>query len=665
MEELIGKTLGQYEIIEKIGEGGMASVFKAYQPSLNRFVAVKVLSLSVAEKKGFTERFQREAHSVARLNHPNILQVIDFGIQDNFNYIVMRYVEQSKTLGYFIEQGTSLDQLITYIIQVADALNYAHEQGIIHRDVKPSNILIDGKWALLSDFGLVKMSEAAAQTQLTGTGFSVGTPAYMSPEQVDGITVDHRTDIYALGIILYKILTGTIPHDAPTPIGILVRRRSEPVPPPRQIKSNISKSLEHVTMHSLAMNPNKRYRSATDFAEALKKAYGDPNYNEELTQTGDPAKGEITVLDDTTLPHIKSTILPQRQRNLVIGGAIVLLVMIIGTFIFFGLLRPDNDNSAIAQATISVNPTTKIQTPVSIAKTDTPEPPSTATPTPLQQGTPVAIAQTKLEIRGGPGNEYSLMGYLAVGTPAEIIGRDETGQWWQIKTSLATGVGWIKAGPGFSQAINAQNMPIALAPATPTNTVTPIRNTATPTPAPPTATPTATATPIPPTSTPVPPTPTATVIGKASATPTTTATLTLPTGQIVLLKPTIDDTSTGFTDFEWQWSGQIGADQGFEVRVWQEGEPPAGVHNAVADNQNGTVATLGNNRYRLSADIREAPGVRNRGGDYLWTVVLIQISPEYKDLGIQAPPGRLRLGLGGGSGGGGDSGGSGSGGPTF
>jgi serine/threonine protein kinase len=136
MEELIGTTLGPYEIREKIGQGGMAHVFKAYQPSLDRFVAVKVLSPALAEQPGFTERFQREAHSVARLLHPNILQVYDFGIQDKFNYIVMRYVEDSQNLRLRIGAGAPVEELLDHVIQVADALNYAHKRGIIHRDVK-------------------------------------------------------------------------------------------------------------------------------------------------------------------------------------------------------------------------------------------------------------------------------------------------------------------------------------------------------------------------------------------------------------------------------------------------------------------------------------------------------------------------------------------------
>jgi hypothetical protein len=206
---------------------------------------------------------------------------------------------------------------------------------------------------------------------------------------------------------------------------------------------------------------------------------------------------------------------------------------------------------------------------------------------------------------------------------------------------------------------------------TPTATNTPVP-TVTSTPNPPTVT--ATPTPNPATSTPTLPSPTATPRSTLAATatpqppvaPTVTAALfvptgqSVPTGQFTLLKPTLDNTSTGPTEFEWQWTGPVGANQGFEVRVWREGEPPAGAHNAVEDNQNGSVAAVGNNTFRMTINITDAAGVRGRGGEYLWTVVLVQISPEYKDLGIQASPDRLRLGLGGGGGGGGGSGG-----PTF
>ncbi|MCB0210153.1 MAG: serine/threonine protein kinase, partial [Anaerolineae bacterium] len=212
MESLIGQTLGQYKIVEQIGEGGMATVFKAYQPGLNRDVALKILSPYIAKREGFTERFAREAQAIGNLHHPNILPVYDFGQDKGYGYIAMRYVAQATTLAGLMKNPLPMEQVIELTRQIAAALEHAHRAGIIHRDIKPSNILMDNDWVLLSDFGLAKMMETPSE--LTGSGVGVGTPAYMSPEQARGEQVDHRTDIYSLGIIVFEMLTGQIPHKA-------------------------------------------------------------------------------------------------------------------------------------------------------------------------------------------------------------------------------------------------------------------------------------------------------------------------------------------------------------------------------------------------------------------------------------------------------------------
>jgi hypothetical protein len=668
MANLIGKTLGQYEIREKIGQGGMAQVFKAYQPGLDRFVAVKVLSPSLAEEPGFTQRFQREAHSAARLHHPHILEVYDFGLQDNYNYLVMRYVEKSRTLGDLIREGAPLDRLITYIIQVADALNYAHQQGIVHRDVKPGNILIDGKWALLTDFGLAKIREASSQ--LTATGIGLGTPAYMSPEQASGTGVDHRTDIYALGVILYRILTGTVPHDAPTPFAILAKRCSEPVPSLRETKPDIPESLNHVVLRSLSMIPGDRYPTATHFADALKKAEDDPGYREEsitallatesetalFDRVGDAA--DVTIATHGKAPLGKTT--ARRNSLILIAGGVLAAVIVVGALLFLLLSLRGGGGSSAAQPLDQSETPAGAQVVAPISQTEASASPSN-TPSPVPPGIPSATARTDLEVRSGPGDEYGLLGYLPEGAMAEIVSRDREGKWWQIKFSLsAAGVGWIRAGSDFSEATDADNVPIAPAPPTPTPIPVPDTPTSTASSASDTLALTATPVPDTPTSTATPTrvVPTATPVTPAS--PTARKSPTLPAGQFALLKPaSTSEPSYGMTEFEWQWTSPLGADQGFEVRVWREGEPPAGVHNAVEDNKNGKVVALGNNTYRLAVDIRDAYGVQGRSGEYLWTVVLVQISPDYKDLGIQAAPGRLRFEAGGG---GGDEGGGGGGG---
>jgi serine/threonine protein kinase len=270
MPDLIGQTLGQYYITEQIGQGGMATVYKAFQPGLNRQVAVKVLPPLHAKQPGFSQRFQREARAIANLNHPNILPVHDFGQEKDTSFIAMRYVEGARTLSELMTAPLTLAQAAELIGQIAAALDYAHRQGVIHRDVKPGNVLMDGNWALLTDFGVAKMT--AASVKLTGTGVGIGTPAYMSPEQGQGQPVDHRTDIYSLGIVLFKMLTGQIPHDAETPVAIVFKRATEPLPRPRSLNPSIPEAVERVILKALAREPEARFASAGALAAALKEA---------------------------------------------------------------------------------------------------------------------------------------------------------------------------------------------------------------------------------------------------------------------------------------------------------------------------------------------------------------------------------------------------------
>ncbi len=270
MTDIIGRTLGQYRIVEQIGQGGMATVYRAYQPALDRYVAVKVLPPTHAKQPGFSERFRREAKAIANLNHPNILPVYDSGREGAYSFIVMRYVEGAHTLKEVMEAPLDPSQITGLIGQVAAALDHAHQQGVIHRDVKPGNVLMDGDWALLTDFGLAKMAEASVK--LTGTGVGVGTPAYMSPEQGQGLPVDHRTDIYALGIILFEMLTGQIPHAAETPLATVLKRVTEPLPLPRAINPEIPETVERVLLKALAYTPADRFETAGEMAEALNKA---------------------------------------------------------------------------------------------------------------------------------------------------------------------------------------------------------------------------------------------------------------------------------------------------------------------------------------------------------------------------------------------------------
>ena len=270
MDGLIGKTIGGYQILEQIGEGGMATVFKAYQPSLDRYVAVKILPRHLSQEPGFSKRFNREARAVAKLEHPHILPIYDSGMEEGLSYIVMRYID-AGTLKDLMEQPLSLKQISDLIDQIAAALDQAHEQGYVHRDVKPSNVLLDREsWALLSDFGLAKMMEGSEH--ITATGVGVGTPAYMSPEQGRGDKVDHRTDVYSLGVVLYEMMTGQVPYHAETPMAVVFKHIYEPLPLPRDINPEIPETIERILLKALAKDPEDRYQSAGEMAEALRES---------------------------------------------------------------------------------------------------------------------------------------------------------------------------------------------------------------------------------------------------------------------------------------------------------------------------------------------------------------------------------------------------------
>ncbi len=268
--DLTGKILGQFRITEAIGRGGMAAVYKAYQPSLDRYVAIKVLSAQHALAPDFSERFVREARAIAQLNHPNILPVIDFGQEDDLSYIVMKYVP-AGTLKGKMGQPMELETALRLLEGIAAALDHAHSRGILHRDVKPGNVLLDeNDWVLLADFGLAKM--VSGGNELTGSGVGIGTPAYMSPEQCQGMPVDVYTDIYALGIVLYEMLTGRLPFDADTPFAVVMKQISDPLPLPRSIRPDLPEDVERIILKATAKTPQDRFETAGDLARTLRAA---------------------------------------------------------------------------------------------------------------------------------------------------------------------------------------------------------------------------------------------------------------------------------------------------------------------------------------------------------------------------------------------------------
>jgi len=276
--------LGPYELHEVIGKGGMATVYRAHQPSMDRDVAIKIISPELAAEPEFAERFEREARIIARLQHPHILPVFDFGREGETIYLVMRLMEGGNLAHELRGGALPIKRAIDLTRQIASALDYAHLRGIVHRDLKPTNVLLDNLGnAYLTDFGIAKMLSGGPTTGLTATGAVMGTPTYMAPEQWRAEPIDGRTDIYALGVIVYQMLCGQVPFSAETPHGLMYQHLDMDPPQPHTIKPDLPLTLEPVITKALAKRPEDRYASAGELAVALEEAIRQPSRLPEQT----------------------------------------------------------------------------------------------------------------------------------------------------------------------------------------------------------------------------------------------------------------------------------------------------------------------------------------------------------------------------------------------
>jgi len=266
---MIGKKLRAYEITEEIGSGGMATVFRAYQPSMDRHVAIKVIRASFLQDPGLRERFQREARLIARLEHPHLLPVYDFDGEHDPPYIVMRYLEGGTLKQVQQRGGVPRGEFLYILRQLAGALDYAHRQGVVHRDLKPSNVMIDREGnAFLTDFGIARA--AGVERDLTGTGFMVGTPGYMAPEQARaGGAVDKAADIYSLGVIAFEVLTGVPPYEQENGFEVILAHMNSPIPQASARGKGLPTGIDSVLARALAKESNQRYSTATEFVESL------------------------------------------------------------------------------------------------------------------------------------------------------------------------------------------------------------------------------------------------------------------------------------------------------------------------------------------------------------------------------------------------------------
>ncbi|MFM8322821.1 MAG: protein kinase domain-containing protein, partial [Chloroflexota bacterium] len=268
----IMKVIGRYEVKSKIARGGMATVYHAYDPRFERDVAIKVLPEAFLHDPQFRVRFEREAKMIALLEHPAIVPVYDFGEEQGMPYIVMRYMSGGSLTERIQSGAISLSETAQMVFRLAPALDAAHARNIIHRDMKPGNILYDQYGiAYLSDFGIARLVESGSAT-LTGESI-LGTPAYMSPEQVQGDkAIDGRSDLYSLGVLIYQMLTGQVPYQADTPAKVMMMHVLQPVPALRHAMPEMPEEVEAVLSRSMAKNPEERYASASELSAALETA---------------------------------------------------------------------------------------------------------------------------------------------------------------------------------------------------------------------------------------------------------------------------------------------------------------------------------------------------------------------------------------------------------
>lgn len=323
-----GQMLGPYQIISQIGKGGMATVYKAYHANMDRYVALKVVSTHLADNPDFLKRFQQEARLIAKLEHPHILPVHDYGEFEGTPYMVMRYLE-AGTLKEQLAAPMSLAEVDRIFTQLANALQYAHDNGVIHRDIKPSNAMLDKLGDIyLTDFGVAKILEDSAQ--LTATGTVTGTPAYMSPEQARGDKADRRSDIYSLGVVLFEMLTGRLPFEAETPMAVLFKQIQDPPPPLSIVRPDLPYYFEPVLLKALTKDPADRYPSIHDFLEAWKHAYAEASHPAAAVSLPTPAPVP-EVQKGTELPA------PRRKTNWIMIG--IGIVAISAVLLFAFILR--------------------------------------------------------------------------------------------------------------------------------------------------------------------------------------------------------------------------------------------------------------------------------------------------------------------------------------
>jgi PKD repeat protein len=409
MVDLQGRTIGEFQLVELISESDKNLIYRGFQPAMNRYVAVKVLSPARARDQTVVQQFRQEIQLIAGLEHRNILPVYGYGEADGLPYLATRYIE-GATLKERLAQFQSPARAQQLISPMADALGYVHSQGIVHGNLKPSNVLIDEeRQPLLTDFGAFQNMGMLGQDN-----------PYQSPEQAQVGQVDRRTDIYALGALLYEMIIGEPPE-----AGV--------VPSPRLKRPDVSPEVEQVILKAMAYDPNQRFQTAADFSRALTVAVGEPS---------PPAVAPVPP------PAAPASQQDNKQLWWIVGGlvaAAMIAAIICGLAMFLGLFSSgDGDEGS---GLIVIIPT----------------------PAPAE---PSVTASRDTDIRTGPADIYDVVGVLQQGQSAEAIGRSGDNNWWVINVpAVAGGQGWVAAVDVTAE--NTENLPIIQPPPPPTPSPTP------------------------------------------------------------------------------------------------------------------------------------------------------------------------------------------------
>ncbi|MBC8060287.1 MAG: Stk1 family PASTA domain-containing Ser/Thr kinase [Clostridiaceae bacterium] len=350
---MVGKLLSnRYELLEKIGEGGMGIVYKAKCHLLNRFVAIKILKAELSDDEGFVARFKKEADSAARLSHPNIVNVHDVGAENNINFIIMEYIN-GKTLKQVITENgrLSYDKSLEIAIQIAKALECAHKNYIIHRDIKPDNILItEDNLVKVTDFGIAKMVDSQS---ITNDSMVIGSVHYFSPEQAKGSLIDLRTDIYSLGIVMYEMIIGRVPYESKNSVSVAMMHIKESVIPPIEFIKDIPVNINQAILKALEKEPINRYQTAKEMVEHLIEIKKEPDFKLSINNNSSAAselmetiviseeRNDFTTIMRQPLSPEKSIIKKDKKIRIIIAS--IILVIIIGGLVKYISKGPSTD----------------------------------------------------------------------------------------------------------------------------------------------------------------------------------------------------------------------------------------------------------------------------------------------------------------------------------